>query len=313
MTVQFSIPLKTLQTKGNEAVHTGTPISTYDFAVCQPEVIRLITWLFTEYLHLPIPTEIDADLHGKPKILHGFQPIDAFISLGANRKLFDNDLLFFTPAEQQTINAICATLINARQALLLGYPASGKSMLALTIAKTIQQQGFQAYYASFKYDTQHDLWDDILPLLSHKILFIVDDCHLDIQRAANLYLRHHNVDANACMLFISRHIAEDVQKGVELDFNLFEELRGQTFSSEVSSAQRTDKVTGIITRYQIYFEETHQHSYDTGNVLDVVKKVYADLLLLACYLDVWETKQISLSAIDRAGVLTMSMTSIGKA
>ncbi len=296
--------LNILKREGNAAHHPGEKIfSNADFDICRPEVVRLTTWLFTEYLHIPIPPEIEDNLSGKKKPLPVFQSVENVMDLGTYLKLFKNNLVFFTPAEQQTIQSICTTLIDSHQALLLGHPASGKSILALTIAKKIQEQGYQAFYASFKHGIQHDLWDDIRPLLNEKILFIVDDCHLNIKDAANLYRLWHGQDTNACLLFISRQIAKEVQENAESDFYMFDELREQTYSSELIESQNIDKIKGIVLLYKNYFEEKYERSYKIGDIHKLIKQVYADLLLLSCYLDVWEMEQIVLSEIDRVRVL----------
>ncbi len=294
--------LDILKREGNPAHHPGeTFFSDVEFKICQPEVIRLVTWLFTEYLHFPIPSEIEDDLNGKKKPLPIFQLAEN-MDLGVFKSL-KNNLVFFTPAEQQIIQSVCKTLINSRQALLVGHPASGKSILALTIAKTIKEQGYQAYYASFKHGIQHDFWDDILPLLDEKILFVVDDCHLNIKDATNLYFRWHGQNSNACLLFISRQIAKDVQESTESDLSMFDELQEQTFSSELVASQNADKITGIVLLYKHYFENKYKKPYDIGDIYKLIKQVYADLFLLSCYLDVWEFEHVVLSEIDHTRVL----------
>lgn len=296
--------IETLKDEGNPAHHTGPKqFLEAEFLRCKPEVITLTDWIFNSFLAINIPSEIQGILSGKPKILHTFQPGQSLMNLGVNRKLFQNDLIFFTDDENQKIQVICDELIQNHHALLIGYPASGKSIMALSVAKKMQQEGYQAYYYSFKYETKHDLWDDIQPLRNRKIVFIIDDCHLNVESAANIYRLMYDVDANACLLFISRNISEDVQKVSQFEFNLFEELQDRTFTSETHEHQQEEKITGIVAKYQGYFQATHAQCYEIGDVQRIMTNIYSDLLVLSFYLSVWEETDVVLSDIDKHRVL----------
>jgi hypothetical protein len=294
----------TLKNEGNPAHHAGLQIfSETEFSVCKPAVESLVNWLFEDWLQWKIPSEIQSTLSGKPKILRAFQPIQSLLKVGVNRRLFENDLIFFTTDEQERIRAMRDELMQHYCVLLLGNPASGKSVLALSLAKHLQQDGYQTYYYSFKHGTSTDLWDDIRPLLNQKILFIVDDCHLDVGSAAHLYYCTHDIQASACILLVSRYVSQDVQQSGRFDFNLFEELHEQTFTSSISKEQEEAKTIGVIKKHQAFFENEHRRKYQVGDIDTIVAGSHQNLLILSFQLDIWEKSSTRLSDIDRASVL----------
>jgi hypothetical protein len=63
----------------------------------------------------------------KPKI---FQPIANIINTKKTKALFENQLLYFTPAEEEMMQQMGERLAHQHQVLLLGDPATGKSMMA---------------------------------------------------------------------------------------------------------------------------------------------------------------------------------------
>ena len=237
------------------------------------------------------------------ELLHIFKPIDSFMNLGDNRKLFQNNLLFFTEEEKVTNQEICDSLLENHCTLLLGNPASGKTITACEVASKFQKAGFQVYYHSFKYQTLYNLWDDIHPILQQKILFIIDDCHFDMEHAGNIYRLIYDLEPEACFLFISRDLAEDVQRISKLEFNLFDELKERTFTTERDKKEWTTKIEGIIRSYQRHFQRIHKKAYQTGIVENITTHVHHDLLALSFYLNFWETSSCQLSDIDKKGIL----------
>jgi hypothetical protein len=253
--------------------------------------------------YFPIESQnLPQDVNKTFQRLKTFQPIASVITTKTTQQLFENDLLYFTPTEENMMQQMGEQLAHQHQVLLLGDPATGKSMMAFTLAKQLEANGYQAYYWSLA-SSAKTLWDDIDALLYRKVLFIIDDCHLDIDTATELGYKFHQLpNVSAALLFVSRNISKKLQQSVQSEwFNLFEELKEVTFRTE--SYDLKTKVSGIIAKYQAFYQRQQPTGqYEVGDETVIMRHIRKSLVTLSYYLDLWKETPV-LSEISEKQVL----------
>jgi len=217
-----------------------------------------------------------------------------------NRKLFDENLIYF-PAEEhqlmQEIQTILLTHTKDRMALLYGDPASGKTVMGLAIAKEMEKQSYTVLYQRLTAKTKLDaLWPDFATYGDQKVLFIVDDCHLNMEIATGIYYRFDNIQNAACLL-ISRKLPKKFRFSMDFDYlDIFEKLEEEDRCFELDIALDTrviNKMSGIIQRYKAYYERIINRSFIVGNEERIIQNVHRNFLSLYFYLSFWpEAEQL---------------------
>ena len=297
--------IRFLQQQGNPAAHSSgghRQFTEADFLFCQPRVESLVHWLFRIFFNTPLPNAIQDALNNTLKKLKTFQPLASVIKTKATQKLFENQLLYFTPAEENMMQQMRERLAHQHHVLLLGDPATGKSMMAFEMATQLKEKGYQSYYCSLA-SADKSLKDDIDALLDHKVLFIIDDCHLDVDTATALCFAFHKIpNMTAALLFISRNISKNLQQSVQFEwFNLFDELKAETFQTE--SHHLETKVRGIIAKYHAYYQrQKNDCQYVVGDEAVIMANIRKSLVTLSYYLDLWKAEPV-LSDISETRVL----------
>ena len=203
--------------------------------------------------------------------------------------LFDNNLLFFTKQEEQDYQKLIDYYLEPKinqATLLLGHPATGKSIGVLEIAQNLESFGKTVYYRSFK--TQGTSWGEILKEClrwrSSDTIFVLDDIHLNHSNALEAYSKYteHN---NLNFLFISRVL----KNRNTVDGDIYKNLEEFTIVTEKPSIDK--KVKGIIKKFQDYYQNKNRPSiYPIGNVNSVISKVHRNLIFLREYLRIWEVE-----------------------
>jgi|GEM_PF-4967395 len=227
-----------------------------------------------------------------------FLPLPSVLKLGKLGPLFDNQLVYFTPAEHHDIIRLCDTLQQERIVLLQGQPAKGKTVTAFAAARRMEEAGWQVYYHSFKTNTL-SCWPDIESYLYRKFLFILDDCHLNTEALSDIYARIHDLNRTAALLCIARPVAENLQESLNYDFNVFAALREVTFAAHECD---TAKIAGITAARQHYYQQ-HGGDYRSGDAAKLAAKVYGNLVTLSFYLEHWQRTR-DLEQVNDAQVLT---------
>jgi nitrate reductase NapAB chaperone NapD/ABC-type dipeptide/oligopeptide/nickel transport system ATPase component len=228
-----------------------------------------------------------------------------------NRKLFDEDLIYFPDEECQIMQKIQNMLTagtEERMYLLYGNPASGKTVMGLSIAKELEKQG-QGYTALYhnltdKSDVEK-LWAEMERYGDRKVLFILDDCHLNLQAATTVYQRFDNIQQAACLL-LSRNIPKNLRLLDEFDYlDIFEKLAERSFELNTRNDEQVEKkMAGIMQRYQAYYERTHHRKFVIGDEKLVIQNVRRNFLTLYFYLSFWEETD-QLDQLDEKRVLRM--------
>ncbi len=227
-----------------------------------------------------------------------FKPLRSVLKVGKLGQLFDNQLVYFTPAEDNDKARLCDTLQQEHMALLQGQPAKGKTVTAYAVARSMEKAGWQVYYHSFKPDVP-SCWPDIESHLYHKYLFILDDCHLNIEALTDIYYRIHDHNRTAALLCISRPLADSLQESPNYDFNVFEALREVTFAQQECD---TAKIAGITSARRNFYQQ-NGGEYRSGDAAILARKVYGNLVTLSFYLEQWQHTR-DLEQVNDAQVLT---------
>ncbi|MFK8058019.1 MAG: hypothetical protein AB8F78_17965 [Saprospiraceae bacterium] len=197
--------------------------------------------------------------------------------------LFKNNLAFFTREEIDAHFEIVCNIQEFRTALLIGLPATGKSIAVIDIADKLAISGFKTYYYSFK-KIHHwpDIWSEIKNHADTKTVFVLDDIHLHPEIAGTTLNRLiHNDDLN--ILFISREIYKNRNYAGTL--NIYKELSSTTVRTDKPNID--EKVKGIVGLYQSFYKKTIQGSFLIGSFFQINKNVHKNLIVLSAYLRLW--------------------------
>ncbi|TVM02646.1 MAG: hypothetical protein CV087_09260, partial [Candidatus Brocadia sp. WS118] len=242
-----------------------------------------------------------------------FKTLDSVLDRGSeffpSKELFEEDLIYFPKNEHNIMQKVQHLLTDAsgeRIALIYGDPASGKTVMGLTIAKNLQQQGYLILYYKLTANSSFDqLRVDLDLFRKHKILFVVDDCHLNLAVATNIYYRFDELQgSHAACLLISRKLPPKLRYLDEFDnLDIFEKLENQSFELDIDQDQQVfEKMSGIIERYQLYYERTTQQEYIIGDEERIIHNVRRNYLTLYFYLSFWLPSG-PLDQLDEKGVL----------
>ena len=137
-------------------------------------------------------------------LLRRFSAFSAF----PKAELFEKDLTFFLPEEidlMAEMEGVLAGEGGKRVSLLIGKPATGKTVIACSLAKKLERAGFQIYYLSLTPShTFEEVWREISIGDARKTLFILDDCHLNAEIASGLCRNYDGLAAtSSCLLIFS--------------------------------------------------------------------------------------------------------------
>lgn len=233
-----------------------------------------------------VPDNLDIYLIKLPDIIELFFPVrkvviydeipEHFYSIDVIynrlRTMFENSLIFFSENEKQGINLIINSLHKDKFSLITGKPAYGKTVFSIHIADILQKySGFTAYYYDFANGIV-SLRNDIRKNLKNKVLFIIDNIHLDITNALNIYYEFASRSKHSCFLFISRELSDISKK--ELD--VFSEYNRFTITEE-----DVDEKTGLIIQNYLPSSSDYHEFLKTNSFFDknlIILKLFIDLI-----------------------------------
>lgn len=201
-----------------------------------------------------------------------------------NAFLFDNQLAYFTEEEVADHEAIVNQLTTDRSALLIGHPATGKSVAVINIAEMLLKEGYDTYYYSFKKAQRWpEIWSELKGFASHKNVFVLDDIHLQPESASEALGRLRN-DEKLKVLFISREVYKNIRFVDTI--NIYKELEKVAVRTEQPNID--GKVKGIVRLYQAYYKRKHDKPYPIGDLEKIVSRTHRNLIVLSEYLNLWE-------------------------
>jgi hypothetical protein len=245
-----------------------------------------------------------------------FKAIDSVLDRSSeffpNRTLFKEDLVYFPDEEHQImqqIQTILSSQTGDRIALLCGDPASGKTVMGFAIAKEMEKQEYKVLYHRLTAETKFDaIWSNFTTYGGQKVLFVLDDCHLNLEIATEVYFRFDSIQKSSCLL-ISRNLPKNLRFIEKFDYlDIFEKLENEDRSFELDIAldqQVINKISGIIQRYKDYYERTSEREFVVGNEEQIIQNTHHNFLYLYFYLFFWkEIKKIKqLDQLDEKQIL----------
>lgn len=230
-----------------------------------------------------------------------FQSIDKVTNKSFS-ELFSNNLVAFTQAEQNEIERIFRRLILNNSALIKGEPAIGKTVYALKIAQKFKESNYSVLYHSFKYHkfSANEIVESLNNMRDENILFIIDDCHLDIENASKIKYYFVNNNSPSCFLFLSRNISSHLDFSNTFNSNFFDEF--ENLSLDLGVIKMSKKIENIIKKYKKYYISKNSRQYYVGNNSKIIRHVGDNLIALKAYLKLWENEE-TLSKIGKERML----------
>jgi len=287
-----------MRIKGNEASHSNDTIfSENDATNARESLNKILHWLFSDILKEDMPQEIKNVLKISSFALRCFTPIESLMRIDHFKNLFNNNLIYHTLREEKSVADIVNATIENRVHMITGSPANGKSIMALTISKEFEKKEYMVYYHSFKFENSGHLWEDIKNCLYKKILFIVDDCHLNIEETSMLIYRFNSVinETNACILLVSRKIDKESYKLGNID--IINQIN--QYQIDLNANDFHKKTVGIIENYKKYYLNNNSNiKIETGSIEKVSINCHRSFFTLFEYLKKWQFSELPLSEID---------------
>lgn len=223
------------------------------------------------------------------KLAHFKKPEKEFSRFKANYRpsiqQFENNLNFFIPSEEKIIQSFEDNFQNGkcRSGILIGFPSSGKTTLALGISRKLYSFNFESYYLELNHEiSKKEIIQELLLISKKKSLIIVDDIQKNLSLALAIYSELDELP-NIYALFLSRKLSEDFQID-DNGINLFSEIK---LKHELQAAQPKEKFEGIIEAFKKHFNINQK----IGNINKVLNISNQNILKLNLLLEFWKTNQ----------------------
>jgi hypothetical protein len=239
-------------------------------------------------------------------LLHKFSAFAAF----PKAELFEKNLTFFLPEELDLMTELEAALAGGgdkRLALLVGKPATGKTVIACAVALKLESLGFQVHYLALRQSLSFDdVWPDIATSSPGRSLFIVDDCHLNAEVASGIYRNFDGVASSASCLLVSRSVDAETRSSPDyfaLDYVAALEAGEQCFSVDEPFDDGVErKILGIVQKRKAWLEQTGRANLVIGDERQLLANVHRNLFLVEALLSFWPEGQ-PLSDLSQPEVL----------
>ena len=220
-----------------------------------------------------------------------------------DKDLFSNNLMFFTNTEKLIKERISQILKKANHALLIGEPASGKTVFSLSVALDLFKDGYHVFYYRIRNQSDsNNVFNELVNNDRENFIFIFDNCHHNTGFTIDILERINNLKNSSC-LFISRDIAKKIRCTDEDDFiDYYELFEKRIFEIGFKDKKEfLNKVCGIVDNYQRYFENKYKTNLRIGDFPKVVGNCHKNLLTLYYNLVQWPKVKI-LSEVEKQSI-----------
>jgi hypothetical protein len=239
-------------------------------------------------------------------LLQKFSAFSAFPRV----ELFENDLTFFLPEELDLITELETALTgqgDKRLALLIGKPATGKTVVACAVARKLECLEFQVHYLALTPSLAFDeVWHEITISQTGKSLFILDDCHLNAEVASGICRNLDGMTTSTSCLLISRAVDAETRSSpdyIALDYVAALEAREQYFDLDEAFESGVErKILGIIQKRKAWMEQTGRTNLVIGDERRLLANVHRNLFLVEALISFWSEGR-PLSALSQPEVL----------
>lgn len=212
------------------------------------------------------------------------------------KQLFEGDLIFFLEEEKYLIEEIKSILIGKTERLVLmeGQPAKGKTVIAYVIGRQLEKIGYQIFYIRFNTSVRFDeVWKEINYNYAKNTLFILDDCHLNIDIASRIYTQYSELYSrkNISCLLISTTTDVDIRASSSLDVDYIKELenRNQYYSlDDITQNKFGDKILGITRKRKSFIEANKKIQLTIGDEQELISNTGENLIILNARFEFWD-------------------------
>jgi hypothetical protein len=250
----------------------------------------------------------------QPRVFESLQQLFERVTTSVafpNVALFEKGLVFFTREEIELMDEMEAVLdgqIGERLALLVGITATGKSVIACQLGRKFQLDHYHVFHLRLDSAIRFaEVWNDMLAASAiGEALFILEDCHLNMDVAGSLYRRFASLPKNVGCLLVGRPVDEEARRAQDqFAGDFFRELseRDRCFSlDETLSGKFGEKVLGITQRHKAAWEAANGSALSVGNESKLVENVQGNLFYLQAALSFW-TPQKALADLNHPAIL----------
>lgn len=228
-----------------------------------------------------------------------------------NVSLFEKGLAFFTREEVELMDEMEAVLdgrMGERLALLVGNTATGKTVIACQLGRKFQLDRYHVFHLRLDSAIRFaEVWNDLLAASAiGEVLFILEDCHLNMDVSSSLYRRFASLPRNVGCLLVGRPVDEEARRAHDQfagDFILELSERDRCFSlDETLSGKFADKIIGITRKHKTAWETANGAALSVGDESKLVENVQGNLFYLQAALSFW-TPQQALAELNHPAVL----------
>lgn len=212
------------------------------------------------------------------------------------QQLIEKDLIFFLEEEKQLIEEIESILtVNKTEQLILleGKPAKGKTVIACVIGKHLEEVGYNVFYIRLNPLSRFDdVWKDINQSYFDKILFILDDCHLNIDIASRIYTQYSELYSRkniSCLLMSTTTDVDIRASSMGIDYIKELENRNQYYSlDDITKNKFGNKILGITQKYKSFIEINKNIQLAIGDEQELISKTGENLIILNVQFEFWD-------------------------
>lgn len=217
---------------------------------------------------------------------------------------FEHDLIYVP--EKQRIELL-HMLHEKRRVLLTGSQAAGKTVLAIALAKQLQEQN--TYKVAYKdaekaREGEGRRWYQLMRAHDRKgVLYLIDNCHLAPEEVNEFCQQWEEQppEYTQCLLISRAHAGEEEE--VWGTYHYFEACGGATIETRSEEVYR-----GMLEKYATYYQRQHPERYApfTEDEAKLLKKQHAhNLVLSKSRLEAWSELGGRLSEVKQEAVYTV--------
>ena len=215
------------------------------------------------------------------------------------QKLIDSDQLFLLEKEINLIEEIETVFIKQKTEqlfMLEGKPAKGKTVIACIVGKRLEINGYKVFYlridSTIRFET---IWNEMNQDHPDKTLFILDDCHLNIDIASRLYLQFPQLSrrSNISCLMISTTTDEEIQItdfGTNLRKDLIEHDQYSSLD-ELLKDSFGEKIVGIASKRKARVESESDVQLEIGDEKELIANTGENLINLDARFVFWNQNE----------------------